>query len=196
MNGSVSDTFAGRFPEMWERHRKFLRKAAHSSEFTGSIEASLDRDANEIIASVDSLRPQIDDLDIDEDHRLVWHGNLSIFQSAIARYLSKRGRHSEACELAREAVRHCEYNAHILEALVTVLLDAGLIREAAIAVNNAPDGTIATEEDSTARYILTVAFKYLQFGRELSASRVKQCVELVAEHTRMRKPGTCLLCGK
>jgi hypothetical protein len=95
-----------------------------------------------------------------------------------------------------EVWQHHLTGTRTLEALVTVLLEAGLIREAATAVNNAPDGTIATEEDSTARYILTVALTYLEYGRELSASRVKQCVELVAEHTRMRKPGTCLLCGK
>jgi hypothetical protein len=114
----------------------------------------------------------------------------------VANYLRHRNRLSEACELAREAIRHCDYNGHILECLIQCLLAAGLFQEAATAVNTAPDWQIESEENSTARNILSWALEHLPFAQELSADRLKRCIELAAEYSRIENPDVCQLCGK
>jgi hypothetical protein len=196
MSSLMPEAFKSRMDELWPRHRRFMLESMQPTELSPKKAASLEKNAKEMVASVEVLRPQVDTLDVREEQRTVWHGSLSVFQAGVATYFSQRGRHAEACALAREAVRHCDYNAHLLEALVDALLRADLLSEAAAAVSNALDGTIRSEEGSTAHYILSIALEHPQFARELSASRIKQCVELVAEYSPLRNLKVCPFCRK
>ena len=101
MKTTTPEMFKRRVDELWSQHQRFLVKTIRPTDLDPASAALLDEQAKEMIASVDDLRLQVDTLDVRGEQRTVWHGSLSAFQIGVASYISKRGRHAEACTLAR-----------------------------------------------------------------------------------------------
>jgi hypothetical protein len=80
MDSLTSEAFRGRVDELWPQYQSFLVRTIHATEFGPKSAASLDKQAKEMIGSVDDLRPQVDAMDVHEEQRTVWHGSLSVFK--------------------------------------------------------------------------------------------------------------------